>query len=599
MSIFRPSSRVRLTMRTEEYADTAKLERRLPPQPSGLPPYAAAASLPPPSVPQVRTTQDVADALRRNEEDLRTLARQRADLPVEEWEAKHSALIRERESIQTASEVRVRLQAGGVRPVSVAGTPPDDLTVVGDIGPLGVSITRNGLNTASTATVELSYTDAPFDPRTLRACHVEVILGVVPAENFEAGIERGARRSDGSLTSVVGREEDGSIIGATRFVGFVDEWTVKYSEDGDTVTLECRDMSAPLRDINLNPGQSIDLSEPIDRGIQQLLNTIPTTAGVVVRFAGEGDAPVPSQAAPSKRYPRRGRDKRRGRRGDQNMSLWDHLTDVVAALGFVPQVRDFEVVIAEPATLFSTEGVRRMVYGQNLEELQFVRRLQGVKVPTIEVRSYDASVGRTRWARYPVRDGERSSGVFGVDNPPRPLRANEVTPSGANPTETIRVMTVTGIHDPTTLQRVARNAFEQIGRQEIEGGFSTSEVSSYDRPPDAADLLLALPGDAVEVLVVSAPPPGGEGAISTLAEMQAFTRQRRADYLRGLGWPEAVARRFAALQEATSFQTVFRVLDVRLEYDSDQGIKVAVNFMNYVVVREERTTRIGRFGASL
>lgn len=602
MTAFRPSARVRLTIRSEEYADTDALESRLPAQLAGGPPYAAAASTPPAPSPQVRTTQDATAALKRNAHQMLALQRQRDQLPAEEFEAQRAALLAERDAVQTASVVRQTLQAGGVRPTSVGGTPPDDLTSIGDVAALSVSIQRNGLTSADGCSITLDYIDAPFDPRVVRACHVEVIVGVVTAEDFEAGVTRDARRDDGSLLSTVGHQPDGSIVGATRFLGFVDEWTVKYSDEGDTVTLECRDMSAPLRDLKLNPGESVDLSLPLDQGIQTFLNQLsPTTAGMAVRFDGVGDPPSPTAAAPKKRLPRRGKVARRARRGDQDMTLWDHLTDVCGSVGFIPQVRDFEFVIAEARTLFSTENNRRMVYGQNLEELTFTRRMQGVKVPTIEVRAYDASIGRTRWARYPTRSGELSSGVLGVSNPPRPLRANEVTPSGANPTEAIRVIEVSGVHDPATLERVARNAFEQIGRQEIEGSFSTSEASSYDRPPDGADLLDAFPGEPVELLVVAAPPTDGhDGVYTTLAKLQAFTRQRRAQYLRDLGWPEAVAKKFAQLQEATAFQTTFRLQDLRIDLDSDSGLKVSASFINYITVREEGVqVRGGPFGAVL
>jgi hypothetical protein len=94
----------------------------------------------------------------------------------------------------------------------------------------------------------------------------------------------------------------------------------------------------------------------------------------------------------------------------------------------------------------------------------------------------------------------------------------------------------------------------------------------------------------VELLVMAAVPPEladrGE-TNTTLAQLQAMTRARRRDYLMSIGWPERLATRFAALQEANEFQTVFRIQDVRLAWDRDSGCKVQVGFVNYVVVREE------------
>lgn len=585
MSVFHPSARVRLVLRTEEYANTAALQQRLPPQGTSGARDAPAASKPPPLPPRPASSQEVATLLTRNEQQLRALAHQRPHLAAEDYATKRQSLLRERERIRSGALIRVKLKTGGIRPDAVAGAA-DDLTVIGSIIPVNASIERAGLNAPNTFSITMNYTDAPFDPRSIRSCGVELMIGVIPPEQAYQGLELGQTRGDGSLVSTIGDQADGSIYGATRIVGFVDEWTVKYSGDGDVITLEGRDMSAPLRDLKLNPGDSIDLSLPLDEGIQELLDTVsPTTSGVVVRYAGDGQPPVPSGAAPHRRRPRRGKVARRSRRGDEEMTLWDHITDVCAAVGMIPLVKDFEVVVSEARTLYSTSDALRMVYGKNLDSLEFTRRLAGIKVPTIEVRCYDQSIGRTRWARYPVRRGERASGILGVTNPPSPLRANEITPSGANPTESIRTKTVSGVTDTKVLERIARNAFEQIGRQEIEGQFSTYEVSTFGHDPFEVDLLDARPADPVEVLIVAA--TSEDGPISTLADLQAFTRARRKQYLASLGWDDSVAARFAALQDANGFQSVFRIQDLRIDFDNSEGIKIGCGFINYITVRED------------
>ena len=468
-------------------------------------------------------------------------------------------------------------------------TGADELTVIGAIVPLSVSVSRNGLTTPGACSVTLNYTDAPFDPRSLRACGVEVLIGVVPPDEYAAGIGQGVTRADGSLVSMVGEAPDGWVRGATRFVGFVDEWSVKYSgDDGDTVALECRDMSAPLRDLKVPTGASVDLALPIDQGVQRYLDAIsPGTAGVIVRWLGEGDPPTPVQSAPARRRPRRGKVARRTKRGDADMTAWDHIVDVCASGGLVPMVRGFEVVISEARTLYNTDDALRMVYGRNIDELEFKRRLGGVKVPTIEVRCYDPNLGRTRWARWPIPGGSDAAGIFGINNPPRALRPNEVTPSGANPSESIRTVFVSGVTDPVVLARIARNAFQQIGRQEIEGQLSTFEVSSYGVDSLEANLLDAQPADPIEILIVAATPRDTDGAISTLAELQSYTRSRRQAYLESLGWQPDVAARFAALQEANGFQTIFRVQDVRVEWSADDGLKLGLSFINYITVRED------------
>lgn len=585
--IFRPSARIRLTLRTEEFTDTEPLELRLP-SPTGegvdSPARVAEAPLPPEQDIEVF----VQELLQDNQRRLAELERRREELPVDEYTEQREQLRTERSDILRAAYGDEDTSP----PESVTGNAPDDLTVLGDIHPISVQIERNGLATANTATVVLNYVDAPFDPRIMRAAHIEAIVGVVPADDYEAGAERNERRDDNSLRSIVPASQDGPLMGATRFVGFVDSWDINYSQNDSTVTLECRDMSAPFRDIKLNTGESIDLSLPIDQGVQAFVDSISAyVRGVRVVYEGEGTAPIPANAAPRRRAPRRGRRRRRSRRGGENMTLWDHITDTVRQLGLVPIVRDFDLVLAEPRTLFATTGVRRMIYGRNIRDLAFTRNLMGEKVPTIEVRSYDPEIGRTRWARWPVRRGERASGIFGRQNPPRALRANEIPPSGSNPEEKIRTILVSGIVDPTILERVARNSFEQIGRQEIEGTFTTMDVSSFDVTTEQANLLRMESGEPIELLIASGDPNGGENEAqpnSTIAQIQAFNRQQRRDFFISLGWGERIANRFADLQEATGFQTVFRVQDVRLDWSNEDGLTINAGFVNYITVREDQ-----------
>lgn len=249
----------------------------------------------------------------------------------------------------------------------------------------------------------------------------------------------------------------------------------------------------------------------------------------------------------------------------------------------------FDVALIRPRTHFAGTETKRMVYGRNLEHLAFSRKLMGVKVPTIEVRCYDSEICRTRWARWPVRSGERRSGVMGRDNPPRPLRANEVPPSGSNPDESIKTFTVSGITDPSFLEQIAESVFEQLGRQEIEGNFVTADAWSYESEPDDGDLLGLRSGDAVELLLARADSQEDEdvGSNATLNRIQAMDRARRRDYMVALGWDRTVADRFAALQDATGFQTTFRVSDVRFNWDQESGLKTTVDFINFITVREE------------
>lgn len=572
MTTFRPSARVTLTIRLDEGTDTRDLEARL--QDPG---ETSRASTPRQADP-AEEIEDVNAAL----EDV--IAR-RATIPASELDVLVADLRARREELQ-----RELVAGPGDPPEAIDGAPPDDRVVIGTILPKDLELERNGLQVADTATVTIDYADAPFDPRLIRAVGIEILVGVSDPSDFEAGI-RGATRSDGSPTSLVERRTDGGVVGgATRFVGVVDVWSIDLNgEDGDLVKLDCRDMTALFLDQPLPTGFGIDLSEAIDDGVRGLLEQFPSLRGTTVEYGVEGEegnAPIPAEAIPRTRRGRGGR-ARRARRGGSRFSVWDHISETCLQVGLVPIVEDYTVRIIRPRTFYPARSrARRMVYGRNLERLGFSRKLAGIKVPTIEVRVYDPEVGRTRWARYPGPPGARA-GVFGTDTPPpRAARANEIPPSGSVPEDKVLTFTLQGITDPATLEEAARSIYEQIGRQEIEGQFSTRDSSSYDVDALDADLLSMRSGDAIEILVVAADPQNLRESLATATVIENLSVTARARYLESLGWSSSVAQRFAELQEAAGLQTIFRAQDIRISFDQDDGLRVQADFINFLEVRE-------------
>jgi len=592
VTIFRPSAQVVLWLRVDEGVDTDPLQRQLSEGTCG-------------DVPSATVLTDAAST--GVSEDLEIIVdaiKAAKDAPDSVFglggiPSRDETLSR----LQSQYDEALSNQAAPDRqpqPAAFVGASPDERFVRAGVLPMSVSIDRNGFRTADTATIDISWKDAPFDPRLVRACAVEIVVGVVSAENFAKGVTVFARNADGQLLSVVEQNigPNGDLAAnSTRFVGWVDTWNVKYSDSGDIVSLECRDLTSSYIDTPLVG--AIDLNLPLDEGITQFCKCFPGLRGMAIRFGDVNDPdpgtpPVPADAVPRQRKARRGRVTRQARTGDHKMNVWDHITDVCVASGFVPIIRDYELRICRARTLYTntTPRPRGMLYGRNISSLEFTRKLGGVKVPTIEVRSYDAGIARTRWARWPVGVGQPTAGIFGISDPPKlPQRANEVTPSGANPSERITTYVIKGINDPAKLTSVARDLYEQIGRQELEGNFETSSVSSWDLGRDTennvADLLSMVSGDPVEIRIASKDPRRPDANPTSVAELQAMSRNARADYLRRLGWSSRVAEQFARLQDAPGFTSVFRAQTVQLVFDHDDGLSVKADFINFVVVGRE------------
>ena len=598
---FRPSARVKLLLRVDELGDT-RLQGQLASglaDPTGGAADSIAATVTDPPL-QIAEWQDQLSDITAT---IAQLQRLRAEIPPDDYERSLRRAQARREECQAAIDsLGTGAYVQQTPPAAIAGAPPDDYVVLGFMLPRSAEIHRNGVRTADEATIVLDHADAPFDARIMRAAAVEIIIGVVPALEFEAGIT-GSTRADGSPTSIVDGAADSVIGGATRFVGVVDDWDTERSEDS-TVTLRCRDMTSLLSDTKLPQGAGIDLNLPIEVGIAGLLAQIPATRGLRVRFVDEvGEltgapsvGPVPGGTLPPSRRARRGRVARRARQAGQNTTVWEHIVDVCGMAGVVPRIDDWELRIERARTLFGNQParVRQMVWGRNLLDLSFKRKLAGFKNPTVECRCYDPTIGRVRWARYPAPMGGIAFGVIGIVDPPTaPSRANQTTPSGANPSEKIQVYPISGVTDGATLAGIARDLFEEVARQELEGSFSTNDPASWDidtdspRSFDDADLLDLRAGDAVELLVRAAQ-PDEDGGADTASRIEGLAQASRAAYLRSLGWSDALAQRFAELQDEMGNRTIFRVIETTVKFDHDEGLSVDVSFQNLIAIEGGR-----------
>lgn len=514
-----------------------------------------------------------------------------------------------RASLTATRDTLVR-QLGGNSDRADSATPPDAVRGSGQdsitiqFEPIDCSIQRASLTTADTASLTFSAKDVPIDPRLIRSAGVEITIGVVSPEDFEAGIsgERVANR----LRSIIDRSSvqgGPSTIrsGTTRFVGVVDDWTIKFGDDGDTITCTARDLSALLRDEPLQAGFGLNMTLPIQQAVQAMCDLYPSLKGTKCYYGdpllgGSGSTNGPAMQsilATPRLGPRRGRVQQRARSGDQNESVMDHIVASCEQLGFRAAFYDYELWIIDPRNHFAGRSVqRKMVYGKNLTSMEFSRKLAGTKVPTIECRSYDPTIGRTRWARYPTGQGEASSGIIGVSNPStQPRRNSAPSPSGNADADRIQTVILAQGLSPSSLLAAARSTNEQVGRQEIEGNFETAELESWEADAQVAsgvlpiyDLLQLDAGDAVEILIQG---QVASEARATSADIYSLTRQARADYLEGLGFTQRVSQRLAALQDATAFQTVFRINNVSLNYSSDDGITVKADFINFITVAEE------------
>lgn len=609
---YRPTSQARLQLRLDEgpNIDALKsaLEREREPGKGTF------------GVTVPATEQGIADARDTNIANKVTLGQSKSVLSPTEFNKQSAQLDKDAKSLQLA-------QFGGQpntvdRPESLREEDANDLNVLFAALPINCSIERTSVREPDTAEVTFDYRDIPVDPRSIRAGLVSLVIGSVSEEEYQRGIVgREERTSDGMLVSIVERSADEELKftgSSSRFVGFVDEWHVELGDDGDVVVLTMRDITALFIDQKMQDGITIDLSKPLDEGIRDFVNIFPSLRGTKVFFGTpeqfatqEFDpvtppsAPVPRDSLPDVALSRGGKKAKGQKKGDQEDNVWDHIVTTCAKLGFIAFVRGFVVYIVEPRNLFDqVANGRKMVFGRNIKQLEFDRKMAGVTTQTIEVRSPDPDIGRTRWARFPVLDNEPSSGILGDPDSPQPVvsRPQKVSPNG-KPDEQVMVVNVARVTDLQVLERIAENTFQEIGRQEIEGSFETDDLDSFketaedERAFAEQDLLSLYPGDPVTLLYAppdtsasgnqfQQTPKKGKEATSSAQELIAMTFARRRDYLAGLGMSRQAAERLAAVAEGIPLANSFRVGTMSMSFDVEEGISITCSFYNFITVRE-------------
>lgn len=615
MAVYYPSAQVRLQMYVDDYTATEQLADKLRLAAGGF------------GITTPTTEIGRIDAIARTQDRNVATGRLASVSSRDEVEAQRAEIRDTRARLQTAGLSGQPVEVG--KAAAFEGPSDDGSGVAFSVLPLSCTIERNGILDPSTATVTLDFRDVPIDPRILRSCLVTVTIGAVSAGDYQDGINaRRVRDSDGMYTSIVERtagEEQRFVGGQSRFVGLADEWLVNLEEGGDVVEIQCRDISAILKDQRLPDGVGIDLSKPIVDGIHELFSALdddgkqlfpmlvdfPVYFGTPQEYAQQGvvgssSGPVPGDSLPEVSKGRSGERSKGQRSGDKEDSVWDHIVVICQKLGLVPMVRSFVLFLAKPSTIYSqVAGGRKMVYGRNLTAVKFARKLGGVQSDTIEIRSYDPDIGRTRWARHPVLAGEPTSGILGdPDSPqPRKSRPSKVSPVG-QPDETVQTFSVPRVTDLGALEDIARQTFEEVARQEVEGSFQTDDLDSFKEPGDdgglpSYDLLALEPGDPITILVA---PPLTDSASgdsfkqvekeakrskTSAQELFAQTPGRRADYLKSLGISDATAQRLALAAEQIPLANTFKVSQVNLDYSIEDGVSIECSFYNYITVREE------------
>ena len=163
MPTYRPSARVRLAIRLDEGADTGALDGRL--DQGSTAPAGEIESLQGQQAEGASSREDIERELANVQTAREFIVQNRDEFSPQALDYFTGDLDRQRDELQE----RLTSTAQDNPPDATAGAGPDDRVVLGTILPKTLTIERNGLRTADTATVAFDYRDAPFDPRPIRS----------------------------------------------------------------------------------------------------------------------------------------------------------------------------------------------------------------------------------------------------------------------------------------------------------------------------------------------------------------------------------------------------------------------------------------------
>lgn len=233
--------------------------------------------------------------------------------------------------------------------------------------------------------------------------------------------------------------------------------------------------------------------------------------------------------------------------------------------------------------------VRKFVYGRNVKELSFERKFTGVKVPVIELVSYDTSStnrGKAKLliAQWPPEDEKLA-------------RMSGVSPSGeVSQTDRVQI-SVPGVRDLKQLTSMARDLYEEIGRGEMGGSCKTGFLSSYKGSNADPDICRLRPGHAVEFsmdtrqLSSTAPAANTKLALDRSSFEDAVKQIKRS-----LGSSdENLARVIVASSRSAVLgqMNTFRSSNVVFSWDLSAGLQTSFDFQNYLVVRHDVGEKLG------
>lgn len=440
-----------------------------------------------------------------------------------------------------------------------------------------VRVNINDYTQADTFSIEIDYKNFPFDPRTVRA------IGATIAMEDTKRIFN----DDNSLRTVkiIEKGPDANAI----FIGFADEEKISFDDTRRTVTIEGRDYTGLLIDKKYQLG-AVSLEKSVDAVISEMLLSNPDTEKITVDNQVQESLPVLAKYWGEK-------DALSGKRSSvKDETYWDVIQDIVRRAGLIAYIELDKLVIAKPRNIYDKTKAKKFVYGRNLKNLEYSRKIGRKRGFNILVRSLNLNTKEILEAKIPLEATTAWSEATGIANAEVKVKklkaggtANAKGSTVEEKEETAPYMSfiVADVSDKNHLIEVGQQVYEEIGRQEIEGSLETKEMATADGDNKEFNLLKLRNGTPIQIYVEQGDMKilsnfrelAGKGDLESRA-LGPKEKSVVAQYLTNRGWPQKVATLFA--DKYNQFGNIFYTRAVEFSLDHETGFTCKVDFVNFI-----------------
>lgn len=426
------------------------------------------------------------------------------------------------------------------------------------------TIEYNDHNHADTLQLTAEWKDAGIDPRYLRSATCEFWLGeadddgtFTPSEkNFRfVGILNRAKRiarSDSGFSVDLEFHDYTALFLQQK--PFTSRGVPSYSDTLQDAWRKICDYTGPLTD----DGTKVLSSVEVLRDRLEFRGTLSNREGIAdlvlgravsARFAKLATVPV--------------------KPGSDAWAVW---LQCVGSLGLISYIDRDRCIVTTSTEYYTASTAPKLVWGMNVSELEESTNA-AFSDKGVAITSFDPLSGTTIEAFYPPPQDERINR--------KRIRASKrgSPPPAPDNSERYDFFEYNGVTDPAILDEIARRAWDERSRQELEGTLKTAEMRASDVSGAEVDLLDIRAGDAIKVEI----DPTDSSALTSLG-----SRDVRAKYLVERGYSQGVADLMARNAESLdALEKIYHATRVAVDFDVDEDggkFEVSVSYHNRIKV---------------